>query len=96
MKYYNLNFSNTVFVLISISTFFILIYNIIHYSPILGYDAEAHFSYVDYLSRHLPRELKLPSHSETREFFNPPVGYLFPSFIQVFCRNLIFLRYVVL
>ena len=89
MKYYNLNFSNTVFVLISISTFFILIYNIIHYSPILGYDAEAHFSYVDYLSRHLPRELKLPSHSETREFFNPPVGYLFPSFIQVFCRNLI-------
>ena len=89
MKYYNLNFSNTVFVLISISTFFILIYNIIHYSPILGYDAEAHFSYVDYLSRHLPRELKLPSHSETREFFSPPVGYLFPSFIQVFCRNLI-------
>ncbi len=89
MKYYNLNFSNTVFVLISISTFFILIYNIIYYSPILGYDAEAHFSYVDYLSRHLPRELKLPSHSETREFFNPPVGYLFPSFIQVFCRNLI-------
>jgi len=89
MKYYNLNFSNTVFLLLSISTIFILIYNIFHYSPILGYDAEAHFSYVDYLSRHLPRELKLPSHTETREFFNPPVGYLFPSFIQVFCRNLI-------
>jgi len=89
MKKYNLNLSNFVFVLISISTFFILIYNILHYAPILGYDAEAHFSYVDYLSRYLPREIRLPSQNETREFFNPPMGYLFPSFVQVFCRNLI-------
>lgn len=89
MKYYNLNLSNIVFVLLSTSTIFILIYNIYHYTPILGYDAEAHFSYVDYLSRYLPKELKLPSQDETREFFNPPFGYLFPSFVQVFCRNLI-------
>ena len=89
MKKYNLNLSNSVFVLISISTFFILIYNILHYAPILGYDAEAHFRYVDYLSRYLPREIRLPSQNETREFFNPPMGYLFPSFVQVFCRNLI-------
>ena len=89
MRYHNLSFSNIVFVLISISTFFILIYNILHYAPILGYDAEAHFSYVDYLSRYLPKELKLPGEDETREFFNPPIGYLFPSFVQIFCRNLI-------
>tara|TARA_B100001769_G_scaffold273629_1_gene270206 strand:- start:356 stop:1669 length:1314 start_codon:yes stop_codon:yes gene_type:complete len=73
----------------SISTFFILIYNILHYAPILGYDAEAHFSYVDYLSRYLPEEIKLPSQDETREFFNPPIGYLFPSFAQLVCRNII-------
>ena len=73
----------------SISTFFILIYNILHYAPILGYDAEAHFSYVDYLSRYLPKEIKLPSQDETREFFNPPIGYLFPSFAQLVCRNMI-------
>tara|TARA_Y100000768_G_C23972821_1_gene681427 strand:+ start:182 stop:1495 length:1314 start_codon:yes stop_codon:yes gene_type:complete len=73
----------------SISTFFILIYNILHYAPILGYDAEAHFSYVDYLSRYLPKEIKLPSQDETREFFNPPIGYLFPSFAQLVCRNII-------
>ena len=89
MKNYNFNFSNSVFVLISISTLFILIYNIFHYSPILGYDAEAHFSYVDYLSRYLPKEIKLPSQDETREFFNPPIGYLFPSFVQLVCRNII-------
>ena len=89
MKNYNLNFSNSIFVLMSISTFFILIYNILHYAPILGYDAEAHFSYVDYLSRYLPKEIKLPSQDETREFFNPPIGYLFPSFAQLVCRNII-------
>ena len=89
MKNYNLNFSNSIFVLMSISTFFILIYNILHYAPILGYDAEAHFSYVDYLSRYLPKEIKLPSQDETREFFNPPIGYLFPSIAQLVCRNMI-------
>lgn len=89
MKKYNLNFSNTVFIFISCSTLFVLIYNIIHYNPILGYDAEAHFSYVDYVSMYLPKELKLPGKAYTREFFSPPIGYLFPSFVQVICRNLI-------
>ena len=77
------------FLLISLSSFYILIYNIFHFSPILGYDAEAHFNYVDYLSRYLPYELRLPSSNETREFFNPPLGYLIPSIAQVFCRNTI-------
>ena len=89
MKNIKLDFSVVIFIAISFSTFFILIYNILHFNPILGYDAEAHFRYVDYLSRYLPREIKLPSQSETREFFNPPLGYFFPSIAQVICRNLI-------
>jgi hypothetical protein len=89
MKNIKLDFSVVIFIAISFSTFFILIYNILHFNPILGYDAEAHFRYVDYLARYLPREIKLPSQSETREFFNPPLGYLFPSIAQVICRNLI-------
>ena len=67
--------------------FYILIYNILHYDPILGYDAEAHYSYVDSFSRYLPRRFRIPLSSETREFFNPPMAYIFPSAIQVMCRN---------
>ena len=78
MKKSNFNFSKILFLLISLSTLYILIYNILHFNPILGYDAEAHFNYVDYLSRYLPYELRLPSSNETREFFNPPLGYLIP------------------
>ena len=68
---------------------FIGLYNIAHYDPIEGYDAEAHFNYVDYLARYLPDSLKLPSDNETREFFNPPIAYIVPSLTQVLCRNLI-------
>ena len=40
--------------LLIISSIFILIYNVIHYSPSLGYDAEAHFAYVKHIARSLP------------------------------------------
>jgi len=89
MKKNKLDFSLFIFIAISFSTFFVLIYNVFHFNPILGYDAEAHYRYVDYLARYLPKEIKLPPQSETREFFNPPLGYLFPSIVQVICRNLI-------
>ena len=89
MKKSNFNFSKILFLLISLSTLYILIYNILHFNPILGYDAEAHYNYVDYLSRYLPYEFRLPSSAETREFFNPPLGYLIPSIAQIFCRNII-------
>lgn len=72
-----------------LSIFYILIYNIFHYSPILGYDAEAHYTYVDHISRYLPRSLNLPSPIDTREYFNPPLGYLVPALSQVVCRNII-------
>ena len=40
------------------SVFYILIYNVLHYDPILGYDAEAHYAYIDTFSRYLPRRIK--------------------------------------
>jgi len=89
MKNIKLDFSGVVFTVISFSTIFVLIYNILYFNPILGYDAEAHFRYVDYLARYLPKEINLPTQNETREYFNPPLGYFFPSIVQVFCRNLI-------
>lgn len=82
-------YSDVVFCLLFLSTIYVLIYNIFHYSPALGYDAEAHFLYVNHLARYLPYELNIPSVSETREFFNPPFAYLFPSIVQVLCRNII-------
>lgn len=78
-----------IFYIILLSTFYILIFNIFHYSPILGYDGEAHFNYVDFMAMYLPNKLVLPLAQDTREFFSPPVGYLFPSLAQVVCRNVI-------
>ena len=78
----NIKFYNKILVLILVMTLlFILGYNLLHYDPILGYDAEAHHAYVDTFSRYLPREIHLPTDQETREFFNPPLTYLFPSAI---------------
>ena len=38
---------------------------------------------------YLPDSLNLPSDKDSREFFSPPLAYLFPSLIQVICRNMI-------
>ena len=77
----------TVFLLFSIIG--ILLFNIFSYHPILGYDADAHDGYIDFLSRYLPDRINVPLKEDTREFFNPPLAYLFPSIIQVICRNTI-------
>ncbi len=71
------------------SVLYILIYNVLAYDPILGYDAEAHYGYIDYFARYLPSEIKLPLVDDTREFFNPPIAYIYPSIIQVICRNIL-------
>ena len=89
MKPSKFTYTNFIFFGISLSTIFILIYNILYFNPILGYDAEAHYAYINYLSRYLPRDFRLPTMNETREFFNPPIGYLVPSITQVICRNVI-------
>ena len=75
--------------LLIVALLFILIFNIIFYDPIFGYDAEAHYAYVDYVAMYLPDSFELPSESDSREFFNPPIAYLFPSAVAVVCRNLI-------
>ena len=87
--YFKLSLSKRIlFTIFLLILFFILIYNILHYDPILGYDAEAHYSYIDTFSRYLPRSIHLPTDVESREFFSPPLPYLFPSAIQVLCRNI--------
>tara|TARA_B100000073_G_C23702431_1_gene560919 strand:- start:76 stop:1425 length:1350 start_codon:yes stop_codon:yes gene_type:complete len=72
-----------------IGIIFICLFNIFFYDPIQGYDAEAHYDYVDYFSRYLPQDIRLPSDLNSREFFNPPIPYIIPSFAQVICRNVI-------
>ena len=84
-----LKFEKSLFFTLIFIIIFILTYNILHYTPLLGYDAEAHINYVDHLSRYLPKKIDLPSDEETREFFNPPLAYLVPSLAQVICRNTI-------
>ena len=37
---------------------------------------------------YLPRTFRLPLSYETYEYFSPPVGYIFPAFIQIVCRNI--------
>ena len=86
-KFFKTNITKIYFYSLIPPLFYILIYNILYYDPILGYDAEAHYSYVDSFSRYLPRRFRIPLSSETREFFNPPMAYVFPSAIQVMCRN---------
>ena len=74
---------------ITLFSFGVLIYNVLFYDPIEGYDAESHYNYIYYISMYLPKRFVLPGIENTREFFNPPVPYLFPAFVQVICRNLI-------
>ena len=77
----------TIFLFISL--LFILVFNILSFDPIYGYDAEAHLNYIDHFSRYLPREISFPNQNESREFFNPPLPYINPSIAQVICRNII-------
>ena len=92
-KFENLLYSKKIFwfltVFLFISFLFILVFNIFSFDPIYGYDAEAHFNYIDHFSRYLPREISFPNQYESREFFNPPLPYIIPSIAQVICRNVI-------
>ncbi len=82
------NSKKILFSLLVASLSYILIYNLLHFDPILGYDAEAHYSYIDTFSRYLPRTIHIPTVEESREFFSPPLTYFFPAAIQVICRNI--------
>ena len=89
LKFLEQNILEKIIIAYLISTVsFILIYNLINYDVLYGYDAEAHLSYVNYVAMYLPQEFKLPLKNDTYEFFNPPIAYIFPALIQVLCRNL--------
>ena len=66
----------------------IFIYNIFSYYSFQAPDGDAHNEYVYYLSIYLPDNLKLPSMSDTYEYFSPPLAYFFPALGIVLCRNL--------
>ncbi len=73
-----------------LSVGFILIFNIFTYDPIQGYDAEAHHEYVNnFFSIFIPGKSQLLPHELTREFFSPPLPYLFPAVIASICRDLV-------
>lgn len=55
-------------ILLILSLFYVLIFNIVKYDPLNGYDAEAHHSYIDHFSMYLPDSLNLPTDKDTREF----------------------------
>lgn len=65
-----------------LAALFILIYNIFNYDPAQGYDADAHFLYVDIL----PRITNLLPEN-TYEYFNPPLPYIFPSIVGTICER---------
>ena len=71
------------------TTIFIFAYNIYVYDPLYGYDARDHYYYIDYFAMYLPDKVNLPSIEDSKEFFSPPLPYLVPSFVVVFCRNII-------
>ena len=79
------NYEKTLNILLLVSICFVLIFNLFTYDPILGYDAEAHHAYVDYMSSNK----KLPGEGDTYEYFSPPIAYVFPAGVSIVCQNLV-------
>ena len=76
--------------LLIISLVFIFIFNMFNYDPIYGYDAEAHYEYVEgFFAMYIPGLSEQPSNEITREFFNPPLPYVLPATISLFCKKLV-------
>ena len=62
---------------------FILLINSFLYFHELGYDAGAHRWYIEVLPFNLPTNL------DTREFFSPPLAYIFPSILDSVCDKIV-------
>ena len=73
-------------ILISLGIVYVLIYNIFHYDQSFGYDGEAHGSYIDNILYIYEPGSDVPSSTYTREFFSPPIPYIFPSTINLLCK----------
>ncbi len=66
-----------VFVVINL----IVVVNAFVHNPEMGYDAEGHLDYITALPS------KLPTFSESTEFFSPPLPYFFPSLVYHSCHQ---------
>ena len=62
---------------------FIMIFNVFSYYHEFGYDGQDHKWYIEVLP------LDLPTQNDTKEFFSPPLPYLFPSIIDSICDKLV-------
>ena len=83
-----LNSNIIIYSLVSLSVL-IFISNIFNYDPRNGYDGDAHYEYIKFVSMYLPNEFKLPTSQDTYEFFSPPLAYIVPSLVGVGCRMII-------
>ena len=72
------NFFRIILFLVSV----ILTINIFGYFHELGYDGEHHKWYIEVMP------LNLPTDQDTKEYFSPPLPYLFPSIIDSVCDKL--------
>lgn len=70
---------NNFFTIILFLVSTILIINIFGYFHELGYDGEHHKWYIEVMP------LSLPTDQDTKEYFSPPLPYLFPSIIDSGC-----------
>lgn len=69
---------------------FIFTFNFLNYDPIYGYDAEAHYEYVEgFFAMFVPNLSDQASNEITREFFNPPLPYVIPAVFSYFCKNIV-------
>ena len=66
-----LNFS---LVIVFVTVNGIVLLNAVLHEPTIGYDAPQHFGYFETLA-----QFRLPTRADTREFFCPPLPYIFPA-----------------
>lgn len=80
--------TNYISILLIFIIIFIFIFNFLNYDPIYGYDAEAHYEYVEgFFAMFVPNASEQPSNEITREFFNPPLPYVIPAVFSYICKN---------
>ena len=56
---------------------FVLLIDVVLHDPRIGYDAEDHLSYISTLA-----QFRLPSPTDSREFFCPPLPYVVPALAE--------------
>ncbi len=81
------NIDTYAFLVLFASIIYILFYNLTHYDQLFGYDGEAHHGYVQNFLNIFIYNNDLPPSDFTREFFSPPLPYVFPTFINEVCKR---------